>query len=152
MMYANPAMFVSGALIQCLVARMKGLFGKLIPLFSFLWCLPHLQKVHLELFLNRVLLKPMLGARSVSHNSILSIITLSQVESAIVNSFVYPSLLKDLAFQNYLVVVFVYRLKQYVEVTKANAKKALSYKFYVLGQIGLSKQCRPRSDCFEDAV
>ena len=22
------------------------------------------------------------------------------------------------------------------------------YKFYVLGQIGLSKQCRPRSDCF----
>ena len=24
----------------------------------------------------------------------------------------------------------------------------LPYKFYVLGQIGLSKQCRPRSDCF----
>ena len=23
----------------------------------------------------------------------------------------------------------------------------LPYKFYVLGQIGLSKQCRPRSDC-----
>ena len=22
------------------------------------------------------------------------------------------------------------------------------YKFYVLGQLGLSKQCRPRSDCF----
>ena len=22
------------------------------------------------------------------------------------------------------------------------------YKFYVLGQTGLSKQCRPRSDCF----
>ena len=31
----------------------------------------------------------------------------------------------------------------------------LPYKFYVLGQIGLSKQCRPRSDCFcasEEAV
>ena len=26
--------------------------------------------------------------------------------------------------------------------------KHLPYKFYVLGQIGLSKQCRPRSDCF----
>ena len=25
---------------------------------------------------------------------------------------------------------------------------SLPYKFYVLGQIGLSKQCRPRSDCF----
>ena len=24
----------------------------------------------------------------------------------------------------------------------------IPYKFYVLGQIGLSKQCRPRSDCF----
>ena len=24
----------------------------------------------------------------------------------------------------------------------------LPYKFYVLGQVGLSKQCRPRSDCF----
>ena len=24
----------------------------------------------------------------------------------------------------------------------------LPYKFCVLGQIGLSKQCRPRSDCF----
>ena len=24
----------------------------------------------------------------------------------------------------------------------------LPYKFYVLGQIGLKKQCRPRSDCF----
>ena len=27
-------------------------------------------------------------------------------------------------------------------------KICLPYKFYVLGQIGLSKQCRPRSDCF----
>ena len=27
-------------------------------------------------------------------------------------------------------------------------KMGLPYKFYVLGQIGLSKQCRPRSDCF----
>ena len=27
-------------------------------------------------------------------------------------------------------------------------KTDLPYKFYVLGQIGLSKQCRPRSDCF----
>ena len=26
--------------------------------------------------------------------------------------------------------------------------KDIPYKFYVLGQIGLSKQCRPRSDCF----
>ena len=26
--------------------------------------------------------------------------------------------------------------------------QVLPYKFYVLGQIGLSKQCRPRSDCF----
>ena len=25
---------------------------------------------------------------------------------------------------------------------------SIPYKFYVLGQIGLSKQCRPRSDCF----
>ena len=24
----------------------------------------------------------------------------------------------------------------------------IPYKFYVLGQIGLSKQCRPSSDCF----
>ena len=28
------------------------------------------------------------------------------------------------------------------------ARSLLPYKFYVLGQIGLSKQCRPRSDCF----
>ena len=28
------------------------------------------------------------------------------------------------------------------------AKSRLPYKFYVLEQIGLSKQCRPRSDCF----
>ena len=27
-------------------------------------------------------------------------------------------------------------------------KATVPYKFYVLGQIGLSKQCRPRSDCF----
>ena len=27
-------------------------------------------------------------------------------------------------------------------------KVHVPYKFYVLGQIGLSKQCRPRSDCF----
>ena len=25
---------------------------------------------------------------------------------------------------------------------------SIPYKFYVLGQIGLIKQCRPRSDCF----
>ena len=28
------------------------------------------------------------------------------------------------------------------------SESCLPYKFYVLGQIGLSKQCRPRSDCF----
>ena len=28
----------------------------------------------------------------------------------------------------------------------------LPYKFYVLGQIGLSKQCRPRSDCFRSSL
>ena len=27
-------------------------------------------------------------------------------------------------------------------------ENAIPYKFYVLGQIGLIKQCRPRSDCF----
>ena len=27
-------------------------------------------------------------------------------------------------------------------------RKNILYKFYVLGQIGLSKHCRPRSDCF----
>ena len=32
--------------------------------------------------------------------------------------------------------------------TYTNSSKGLPYKFYVLGQIGLSKQCRPRSDCF----
>ena len=30
----------------------------------------------------------------------------------------------------------------------ADQQTDLPYKFYVLGQIGLSKQCRPRSDCF----
>ena len=33
-------------------------------------------------------------------------------------------------------------------MVKATFDSKLPYKFYVLGQIGLSKQCRPRSDCF----
>ena len=33
-------------------------------------------------------------------------------------------------------------------VSKTQQTVKLPYKFYVLGQIGLSKQCRPRSDCF----
>ena len=31
---------------------------------------------------------------------------------------------------------------------KSQMVSELPYKFYVLGQTGLSKQCRPRSDCF----
>ena len=34
------------------------------------------------------------------------------------------------------------------QITAKIKNKCLPYKFYVLGQIGLSKQCRPRSDCF----
>ena len=33
-----------------------------------------------------------------------------------------------------------------------NSSRIVPYKFYVLGQVGLSKQCRPRSDCFKEAV
>ena len=32
--------------------------------------------------------------------------------------------------------------------TATQQQQQLPYKFYVLGQIGLIKQCRPRSDCF----
>ena len=35
-----------------------------------------------------------------------------------------------------------------VEEHDKRVKFVLPYKFYVLGQVGLSKQCRPRSDCF----
>ena len=34
------------------------------------------------------------------------------------------------------------------ELLKEEKSYALPYKFDVLGQIGPSKQCRPRSDCF----
>ena len=51
---------------------------------------------------------------------------------------------------------WVYEISNRVKLCKSEAagllqKKVLyklPYKFYVLGQIGLSKQCRPRSDCF----
>ena len=47
-----------------------------------------------------------------------------------------------------LVSVWV-RNKFHYERRKAKRRKFfLPYKFYVLGQTGLIKQCRPRSDCF----
>ena len=37
---------------------------------------------------------------------------------------------------------------RYFSLLYAQFHLLIPYKFYVLGQIGLSKQCRPRSDCF----
>ena len=50
---------------------------------------------------------------------------------------------------------YVYNIIEFTESKHWHLKKYycleirhIPYKFYVLGQIGLSKQCRPRSDCF----
>ena len=44
--------------------------------------------------------------------------------------------------------IFYFSLNVNKELYRDTALTTLPYKFYVLGQIGLSKQCRPRSDCF----
>ena len=47
--------------------------------------------------------------------------------------------------------VWIYQtMTAFVRGEKHMSKNSLHipHKFYVLGQIGLSKQCRPRSDCF----
>ena len=44
--------------------------------------------------------------------------------------------------QKVIKVVPLYKMRQ------NHGCAVIPYKFYVLGQIGLSKQCRPRSDCF----
>ena len=58
----------------------------------------------------------------------------------VLESDAVPTALCDPAYSKYLFHVFAH----YVTFMKTR----VPYKFYILGQIGLSKQCRPRSDCF----